>query len=386
VRRSRATLTLYASLACLGYLLNGLGVVLPQLRDELGLSRVEVATYPSAFALGLLGVGVAGERATRALGRRALPAALAAGGAGALLLASGVDRALSAAGALLLGVGGAGLVQLVPADLRAEHGRLAAVAIGEANATASAASVLAPLLVAIGLRAGLGWRAGYLVLPLAGIALLLASLRRAVPAATADGRAGREHPNPSQPAPAAFLGHWLDVLLVVSVEFCLIFWAADYLHSQRGVPSDAAATGAALFLLGMAAGRAAAMPVTRLLPVPARLLAAAAVLAGAGFALLWTVDQALVSAAGLLLAGLGVAMLYPVALAEALAAWPADPDRAAARCALASGLAIGAAPLLLGALADAVGLRTAFLLAPLLLLAVLARSANRLAGAAAARR
>ena len=51
MRRSRATLTLYASLACLGYLLNGLGVVLPQLRDELGLSRAEVATYPSAFAL-----------------------------------------------------------------------------------------------------------------------------------------------------------------------------------------------------------------------------------------------------------------------------------------------------------------------------------------------
>jgi fucose permease len=179
----------------------------------------------------------------------------------------------------------------------------------------------------------------------------------------------------------AFLGHWLDVLLVVSVEFCLVFWAADYLHSQRGVPSDAAATGAALFLLGMAAGRAAALPLTRLLPVPARLLAAAALLAGAGFALLWTVDRAPAAAAGLLLAGLGVALLYPVALAEAMAAWPGDPDRAAARCALASGLAIGAAPLLLGALADAVGLRAAFLLTPLLLLAVVVRNAGRLAGA-----
>jgi fucose permease len=377
-------LTLYASLGCLGYLLNGLGVVLPQLRGELGLSRIEVAMYPSAFAVGLLGVGVAGERVARALGRRALPAALAAGGAGALLLASGVDRVLSGAGALLLGVGGAGLVQLVPAGLRVEHGRRAAVAIGEANATASAASVLAPLLVAACLRAGAGWRAGYLVLPLSGVALLLASLTRGRGTGAADGRAGQARPDPSQPAPAAFLGHWLDVLLVVSVEFCLVFWAADYLHTERGVPSDAAATGAALFLLGMAAGRAAAVPVTRLLPAPARLLAAAATLAGAGFALLWTVDQALVSAAGLLLAGLGVAMLYPVALAEAMAAWPADPDRAAARCALASGLAIGAAPLLLGALADAVGLRAAFLLTPLLLLAVLARCANRLVTAGAA--
>jgi fucose permease len=380
VRRTRATLTLYAALACGGYLLNGLGVVLPQLRAELGLSRVEVALYPSTFAAGLLVVGVTGDRLARALGRRALPVALGAAGGGALLLASGVDRLLSGVGALLLGVGGAGLVQLVPAGLRAEHPRRAAAAIGEANAAASAASVLGPLLVGAGLRAGIGWRAGYLLLPLAGVALLVASLTGAR-RPPGQGGAGPEHPAGSRPASRAFLGRWLDVVLVVSVEFCLVFWAPDFLHSERGVAADTAAAGGALFLLGMAAGRATAAPATRLLPAPARLLGAAAAVAAAGFAVFWTVDHALVSAAGLLLAGLGVALLYPVALADALAAWPADPDRAAARCALASGVAIGGAPLLLGALADAVGLRAAFLLAPALLLAVLARSTTRLAAA-----
>ncbi|HYY79726.1 MAG TPA: hypothetical protein VFD04_11155, partial [Actinomycetes bacterium] len=128
MRRTRATLTLYAALACGGYLLNGLGVVLPQLRAELGLSRVEVALYPSTFAAGLLVVGVTGDRLARALGRRALPVALGAAGGGALLLASGVDRLLSGVGALLLGLGGAGLVQLVPAGLRAEHPRRATAA------------------------------------------------------------------------------------------------------------------------------------------------------------------------------------------------------------------------------------------------------------------
>src|SRR6266508_596401 len=225
MRRSRATLTLYAAFGCLGYLLNGLGMVLPELRRELGLSRVEVALYPSSFAVGLVGAGVAGDRIARALGRRALPAALAAAGGGALLLASGVDRVLSGAGALLLGAGCAGLVQLAPASLRVEHGQRAAVAIGEANATASATSLLAPL-------------------------------RRARPAP--DAGAGARVAHPSEPASPAFLGRWLDVLLVVSVEFCLVFWAADYLHSERGFSTDGAATGAALFLLGMAAGRAAA--------------------------------------------------------------------------------------------------------------------------------
>ena len=384
MRRSRATLTLYAAFGCLGYLLNGLGVILPELRGELGLSRVEVALYPATFAVGLVGAGVAGDRVARALGPRALPAALAALGGGALLLASGVDRVLSGAGALLFGAGGAGLVQLAPARLRIEHGQRAATAIAEANGTASAASVLAPLLVGAALRTGAGWRAGYLALPLVAVVALVASLARARRTAGPEA-AGQARAGASQPASPAFLGRWLDVLLVVAAEFCLVFWAADYLRAERGFSADGAAAGAALFLLGMAAGRAAAVPVTRLVPVPARLLAAAAALAGAGFAVLWTVDQALAAAAGLLLTGLGVALLYPVALAEALAAWPGDPDRAAARCALASGLAIGAAPLLLGALADAVGLHAAFLLTPLLLLAVLTRNASRLTTAGSAR-
>src|SRR5262245_7663045 len=70
VTRSRATLTLYAALGCLGYLLNGLGAVLPELRDELALSRAEVALYPSGFALGLLAVGSVGDRLANLLGRR----------------------------------------------------------------------------------------------------------------------------------------------------------------------------------------------------------------------------------------------------------------------------------------------------------------------------
>jgi hypothetical protein len=94
-----------------------------------------------------------------------------------------------------------------------------------------------------------------------------------------------------------------------------------------------------------------------------------------GFALLWTVSDPAAATAGLFLAGVGIALLYPVTLAEALAAWSANP----ARCALASGIAIGAAPLLLGALADLAGLRAALLLVPTLLGTIAARSTVRLA-------
>lgn len=381
--RSRATLTLYAALGCLGYLLNGLGAVLPELRGELALSRVEVALYPSGFALGLLAVGSVGDRLAHLLGRRALPTTLAVLAGGALLLAAG-DRALSGGGALLLGLGGAGLVQLVPAGLRAEHGQRAAVAIGEANAVSSTASALAPPLVGAAIAAGAGWRAGYLVVPLAGIAAVATVAIRLAPAGgpppdPEDRGVGQRRPG--RRAPQQFAGRWVDVLLAVAVEFCLVFWAADDLRTQHGLAPGPAAAAAGLLLLGMATGRAASAPVLRLLPVAARLVALVAGVAVAGFAMLWAVSDPAVAAAGLFLAGLGIALLYPVTLAEALAAWPTNPTRAAARCALASGLAIGAAPLLLGALADLAGLRAALLLVPALLGALVARCATRLATA-----
>ena len=72
--------------------------------------------------------------------------------------------------------------------------------------------------------------------------------------------------------------------------------------------------------------------------------------------------------------GAGVALLYPLSLARVVAAWPERPDGAAARAALASGLAIGVSPLVLAGLADLVGLRTAYLLVPGILVALVLRT------------
>ena len=71
-----------------------------------------------------------------------------------------------------------------------------------------------------------------------------------------------------------------------------------------------------------------------------------------------------------------MALLYPTTVSRVVAAWPRAPDRAAARAALASGLAIGLAPYLLARLADGVGLRQAYLVVPVLLLALAARTAS----------
>ncbi|TDC74651.1 MFS transporter [Actinomadura sp. 7K507] len=372
LRRTSSTFGLYLTFGCLGYMLTALGAILPELREERGLPRAEVALYPSAFALGLVVVGLIGHRLARRLGPLALPSALVALVGGAAIIAVAGGRLGTGIGALVLGLGGAGLVQLIPAGLRALHGGDGAVPIGEANAVASTASVLSPVLIGAALAQGLGWRFAFAVPPLALAAVLLLTRRAVAPVISEDAA-----PAPGERTPRTFVSRWFDLVLAVGVEFCMVFWAADFLRSVKDLGSGSATTFSAAFLLGMAVGRTVSGPVVRAAGGADRLLAAATGVGVAGFAILWAAPAPL-AVAGLLVVGLGVALLYPVILAQALAAWPSQPVRAAARCALASGVAIGVAPLALGTLADLTTLRAAVFVAPALLLILLVRCGWRL--------
>ena len=64
--------------------------------------------------------------------------------------------------------------------------------------------------------------------------------------------------------------------------------------------------------------------------------------------------------AGLFLTGLGIGGVYPLGVSAAIAAAPGNTDAAAARLAIGGGGAILVAPFVLGALADRVGIGTAF--------------------------
>ena len=349
-------------------MLNGLGAVLAPLQKELRVSRGEVAFYPSLFAVGLLAVGAAGGPFVIRIGRaRALRLAIVALVLGGLLIAAPA-RIATLFGALLIGLGSALMIQLVPAVLAALHARSPATAIGEANALASAASVFAPLAVSIGLAVGLGWRTGYLVAPLLALTVIALPIWRLelpnAPSSMSDSPSG---------TPAPMLGRWVDLLVAVSVEFCMIFWAASaFIAWYHASPSQAPAL-ASLFLVGMAAIRGLSAPIIRRMPDPRILVLVCTACAAAGFALFWAAPMLLFAAAGLLLAGLGVALLYPTTVSRVVAAWPDMPDRAAARAALGSGIAIGGAPFLLAQLSDSIGLRAAFLIVPALLLVLAAR-------------
>jgi len=272
-------------------------------------------------------------------------------------------------GALLLGLGAALLIQLVPALLTALHEHSAAAALGEANGFASAASVVAPLAVGAALAVGVGWRIGYLAAPLIALAVAFLPIWRLGIPATRVLTEGS-----GSPATKPLLGRWFDLLVAVSVEFCMIFWAASAMGDWHHATAGQAPALASLFLVGMAGGRLLASPITRILPDTQVLIFTSIVVAGAGFLLFWSAPLLVASAAGLAVTGVGVALLYPTSVSLVVARWPNAPDRAAARAALASGLAIGVTPFLLGRLSDAVGLRAAYLIVPVLLMVLAVRT------------
>ena len=367
--RGYVTWLLYAVFGCMAFLLNGLGAVLAPLQIELGVKRGDVAFYPSLFALGLVVVGLSGGSLVGRIGRRAT-LRLSIGGMvlGAVLFAV-PGRIASLLGAMLLGLGAALLIQLVPALLAGIHGQSATAAVGEANGVASAASVLAPLAVGAALSIGLGWRIGYLAMPLVALAVaFLPAWRLNVPAAQVF--AG----DPRSRTVAPLFWRWFDLLVAVSVEFCMVFWAASAMGEWHHATTAQAPALASLFLAGMATARFLASPITRLLTDSRVVILTSIGIATVGFALFWAAPILVVAAVGLTVTGFGIAMLYPTIVSLLIATWPQAPDQAAARAALASGLAIGVTPFLLGRLSDAIGLRAAYLIVPALLAVLTVRS------------
>ena len=108
----------------------------------------------------------------------------------------------------------------------------------------------------------------------------------------------------------------------------------------------------------------------RTLP-PAVLLAMTLFVALLGFPLFWLSPGTLLALAGLFVTGLGIGGVYPLGVSAAISAAPGNTDAAAARLAIGGGGAILVAPFVLGALADRVGIGTAFgIVVPMLLAAL----------------
>ena len=375
--RDSATWMTYGLVGFFAFMETVLGPIMPFLRRELDLGYAAASLHFSAFALGAVLLGFFGDRIVGRWGRRAALWGGAFGmAAGALLLILGQSAWGTVPATFAMGICGALLIVTSQAVLSDRHGEYSAVALTESNVTASACAIIAPLLVGASAASGLGWRAA-LVVPAVAL-VLLAARYFSQPLDLPPNAAENDAPADAPTLPPLYWAFWVLVALGVASEWCVGYWGADFLADGTGLTRPAAATSLTAYFAAMLAGRVVSSRLARTMP-PAILLAATLFLALFGFPLFWLSPGTLLALAGLFVTGLGIGGVYPLGVSAAIASAPGNTDAAAARLSVGGGGAILVAPFVLGALADRVGIGTAFgIVVPMLLAAlVLALIAGR---------
>ena len=243
----------YLLLAYFAYLVSILGPILPFLREQLRLTYAGVSLHLSALAAGEIAAGLLGDWVVRVLGRWAALWTGAVGMAvGALLLCFGADFRITLSGCALMGLLGSLQLVLIPAILADRHGEQRTVAVTESNVASSVSPILGPLSVGAFTAIGLGWR-GAVLAALAFLGIMITSFGRVrlpmqLPAAGGSGRV-------SDWLPQAFWAYCVVIFFVVSVEFCMVLWGTEFLHTILKLPTAQAASAFGLFFAAMLLGR-----------------------------------------------------------------------------------------------------------------------------------
>src|SRR6185436_17249751 len=114
--RDRFTWLAYLSLAFYGYFLNGLGPITPFLKDELQLTYTVSSFHFTAFAVGILLVGLGGHLLIQRIGKqRSLWIGLFGMSLSALFLVVGKSPIITIGAAFLMGLIGSLILAIVPA-------------------------------------------------------------------------------------------------------------------------------------------------------------------------------------------------------------------------------------------------------------------------------
>jgi fucose permease len=374
--RTPFTWLAYLLLGYYAYMQASVGPLMTFLRNELHLNYTIEGLHFSAFAFGAILAGVSGGYVIRLLGRYSV---FWGGGAmmavGAIALIVGHQAIWTLLSIVLMGYAGNLLLISIQAALSDTHGEQRSIALLEANIVASVGASLAPLGISLLQEIGPGWRSALVLM--ACIFLLLFVLTRRIPIPGAE-VAESKRERVAVRLPEAFWAYWTVVIVGVAIEWCMVYWSADFLV-QEGMSKASAAGWLTIFFIAEIIGRFVGSRLARAIRA-SQLIVLSIVVTVAGFLLFWLVPLLLVRLLGLLLAGLGVANLYPLGTSLTLGTAPQQADSGSARIALGSGLAVVIVPFVLGAFADHVGLWSAYSIVAVLLLVmiIMVTFANRL--------
>ncbi|HNW95420.1 MAG TPA: MFS transporter [Anaerolineaceae bacterium] len=357
--RTRKTWLIYVLLSLYVFMLNVPGPITNYLKDEFAMSYTLSSLHFSAFAAGVLVTGLLGAYFIPRFPRWKVMAFGALGlGVGGIILAFGQAPAVTILGIFLMGCIGTLILSIYPAILDEEMGARSPVGISEANTIASLFAGIAPLLVGFLVQKAVGWRPAILLVAAASLALGLWLLLR-INGSPAGGLAQKVVPEQNGKLPGRYWIFWLALMLGIAVEYCIIYWGADFVEKVLGFSKNSATQSVSLFMAGMIIGRFFGSRLLERVP-PMKLLTGSILLSIVGFALFWSGITPLLGIVGLTLLGLGGANFYPVIVSLAIASAGELKAKAGARATLATGTAILFLPLVLGIVSDRIGIRLAY--------------------------
>lgn len=373
--RDRFTWLAYLMIAFGTYGITALSPFMPFLAAELGMNYAVRGLHTSAFAIAGIILGLLADRIAHRVPRSTL-VWLGSGGlaAASLLIVGGQSPALTIGGAFLMGFFGTLMLVMTQAAMSDHLGAHRSIGINESNLGASVAGLFAPLLISQFAAMALGWRVAILLIPVAWGVLFLWGRRIAIPSQPA---AAPSLPVNRTRLPRLYWLFWMMMAIGVMIEWSVSFWSPEFFERELGVDRVTAAGTLTFFWLALITGRLIGSVLSRRFP-PTVLLLAAAILVAAAFPVLWLANEPAVGMVALFVMSLGIANFFPMTLAAALGAGSNNINAAAARVALANGIAILIAPQLLGSIADQTGINTAYGMIALLALAMLALGAYAL--------
>ncbi len=373
VVRDHPTWLAYVQVGLFGYFLYAFGPSIALLRDEQGTTRALASLHGTAMAAGAILIGFLSPTIVHRWGRsRMLRGGSLLLAAGLLVYVGGQSLPVTLVGAFVASAGGTFSLVGVNAFLPGHHGVAAPQAMSEAHGLGAVMGLLGPLAVGLGVWVGWGWRPALLA---GAVAFVVLEIVRGHHAEAYDGPHGRPDPTQARPERAP-LSRTFWVALVVfgcaaGTEFSLTFWGSDLLRDRAGLGDAAAAASLATIVGGIAVGRVFGSRVVARID-PERVLVGSFALAVAGFAVAWVSTSAAPLLVGLAITGVGMGLQSPLAIGRAVRAAGTQVDRGAGLSSVAAGTASGLAPFALVMVADQLGVHTAFLIVPVLMVVAIA--------------
>lgn len=335
------------------------------IRDEQGTSRTIASLHVIVLSVGGIIAGLIAARLIVKLGReRFIIFSVAGLAAGVLLYTAPGGIILTLSGSFVASFFGSAIIVGAIAFLFDHQKEAGPASVTEANAVAALSGAIAPIAVGVGVGIFLGWRFG-LWITLLGLLVGLLLMRNNLPAfrVPVDEQI-RE--TLKVPFPRRFWWALGTLFILISSEFILTLWSVDLLRDRGGLEAGAAAATVGALTFGIFIGRLIGSRFAEYFPVD-RILSIAVLIASSGWLIVWLNTSAPIMIGGLVISGIGVAIFWPLGLSRAVLASGGQNDRATALGAVAGASAGGVGPFALGALADAIGVHSAFLALPILL-------------------